>query len=215
MKMHKTNTMHDRRPHGFTLIELLFAMTAFSIMLVVAVSGFLNAMWIYNQATVSRDNQQQVRFIIDSIGRSVRTASFVFTPTLGALCLEGTTQGNTYYYTKDIDPSAAVTKNHLFVKQVQGCDPAETPTYLKDVLPVQEKDLLTGGTSVQLQPSFVGTGFYAVAYEQPVVPPATISVQSVRISVGLVRGETSSPRQRQFNNSFEMSSTFLVRNGGV
>lgn len=211
----KVHSTRARNPQGFTLIELLFAMTAFSIMLVVAVSGFLNAMWIYNQATVSRDNQQQARFIIDAIGRNVRTASFVSTRTLGTLCLEGTTEGNIYYYTKDIDPSAAVTKNHLFVKQVQSCVFGEA-TYLKDVvLPVEEKDLITGGDSVRLQSSFLGTGFYAVAYEQPVTPPSTTSVQSVRVSVGLVRGETNSPRQRQFNNSFELSSTFLVRNGGV
>ncbi len=224
-------------PQGFTLIELLFAMTAFSIMLVVAVSGFLNAMWIYNQATISRDNQQQVRSIVDAMGRNIRTATYANVPFIGApvsgglppvvngyssLCLEGSVDGTIYYYKKN---------DHLFSRKVQSCRPTDVGQYLNAEDPSnpgvplsEEKDLVTGGAAVRLWSPYTpanlasqpNTGFGVWQVDQPILPPATQSVQSVRLEFGLRRGggNAVTARERQFGNDFSINSTFYLRNLG-
>lgn len=226
-----------RKAQGFTLIELLFAMTAFSIMLVVAVSGFLNAMWIYNQATISRENQQQVRNIVDSMGRNIRTATYANVPFNGAitvgnpwlppvdsgyssLCLEGSIDGTVYYYKKN---------NHLFFRKVQSCRLSDGSRYLNAEDPASpgiplssEKDLISGGAAVKLwSPNSVvvgqpNTGFRIWQFDQPISPPATLPVQSIRLELGLRRGSDSpvTARDRQFSNDFSINSTFYLRNQG-
>ena len=190
---------NTRQPQGFTLIELLFAMTAFSIMLVVAVSGLLNAMAIYNQANVSRDNQQQVRTIVEQIGRDIRAASKAVRLNDGSLCLEGTTSGDVRYYQTLVGSS-----NHLMRAGVtSGCVVySNSPTALTYVTG-SEKDLMSGGSVTKVrvfQPS--------VLQQSPTDPKA----ESVIITFGMVRGSASptSVRERQFSNEYKLTSAFMV-----
>ncbi len=212
MKLRVQHTKHQ--PRGFTLIELMFAMTAFCIMLVVAVSGFLNAMWIYSQASVSRDNQQQVRTIVDQIGRNVRAASRAYKTSDGSLCLQGTPEGNIRYYQ---DSNA-----HLLSIQVVDCGVGwDSTTQLTNSASLtypagaSAKDLMSGGASVTVSIFRVDLyGQAAVAVPPPKPSPSPVS-QSVRVELGVMRGVkadvVANARTRQFSNEFIMHSLYTVR----
>lgn len=202
--MSKRTPKQHQKPKGFTLIELLFAMTAFTVMLVVAVSGYLNAMWIYNQSAVSRDNQQQVRTIVDTIGRNIQNAraTMVYGSTTvdTVLCLEGTPQGTLQYKVN--------ASSHLISQAVSAC-----PERAEDIVvsPGAAEQDLVGDTTVHVR------SFKATKYQQPLLGAATTGVESVRITFGLVRGTVgaaATPRERQFSNQFELTSTFMLRDSG-
>lgn len=189
---------HKRQRRGFTLIELMFAMASFSIMLVVAVSGFLNAMWIYNQASVSRDNQQQVRTIVDQIGRNVRSASraYIYDSTL---CLIGTPEGNLRYYQDG---------GHIRKTRVVSCDSSSI-----DYGSYTYTDLMSGGNQVKVSDLTV-----RVLQQGEITTPSGGSLpkaQSVEITIGIIRGTgaglAASVRERQFSNEFKLKSVFAIR----
>ena len=179
----------QRKPAGFTLIELLFAMTAFIIMLVVAVSGLLNAMLIYSQASVSRDNQQEVRAIVEQIGRDIRSATQVSTPTADRLCIE-TATGNWLYY---LDGTTLKKDN------AGSCVP-----YNPAVSPNPASLTPPGLKVAQWAP---------VVLTQPPVLGIQV-VKSVQITLKAARGSDTpqnSVRERQFSNEFSLTSSFLLR----
>lgn len=191
-----------RQPQGFTLIELLFAMTAFSIMLVVAVSGLLNAMAIYNQANVSRDNQQQVRSIVEQVGRDIRAASKATVLSDGSLCLEGTTSGNIRYYQAVVGTGPA---KHLKRVGLGGDCTAFANPFVPSLpyIAGSEKDLMSGGSATT-----VSVFEAKVLQQNPTDPKA----ESVRITFGMVRGAgaPASVRERQFSNEYKLTSAFMV-----
>lgn len=85
-------------PAGFTLIELIFAMATFTTMLLIAVAGFVNILYIYNQAGASRDNQAQARNIMEQVGRDVRFGTAVKTSADGkTICIAGSPEGFVSY----------------------------------------------------------------------------------------------------------------------
>lgn len=180
----------QRKPAGFTLIELLFAMTAFIIMLVVAVSGLLNAMLIYSQASVSRNNQQEVRTIVEQIGRDIRSATQVSTPTANKLCLETATGNRAYYLDgttlKKEDVSSCVP---FLVTAISGTPVSLTPPELK---------VTQWSSTLLVQPPVLGIQ----------------TVKSVQITLKVRRGSNTpqnSVRERQFSNEFSLTSSFLLR----
>lgn len=194
---HNYSQKNTKQPQGFTLIELLFAMTAFSIMLVVAVSGLINAMAIYNQANVSRDNQQQVRSIVEQIGRDIRSASKAVVFADGTLCLEGTTDGGVRYYQGD--PSSP---NHLMrikITNLDQCEVRDVNSFTYDLS--SKKDLMSGGSVTKV------SVFQAAIIQQSSTDP---KVESVTITFGMVRGTGSSVRERQFGNQYKLTSAFMV-----
>ncbi len=177
------------QPAGFTLIELLFAMTAFSIMFVVAVSGLLNAMLIYSQANVSRNNQQEARTIVEQIGRDIRSATKVEVSAADKLCVE-TPSGNKYYY---LDGTV------LTKVDASNCTP-----YVPAI----------GAIPVALTPPDLKVSQWTA---RVLTQPAVLGIQTVKttqITLKVRRGSDTpqnSVRQRQFSNEFSLTSSFLLR----
>ncbi len=185
-----------RKERGFTLIELIFAMAGFSVMLIVAVSGFLNAVAIYNQANVSRDNQQQVRRTMEQIGADIRSAkkSAVKSDTNQAvLCLEGGTAGGVVYYK---DAAQSVTSN-LRTRKVSGSDMLQGCIVYLQTFTVQSGDsvILTSVKSFELNQYLQGE----------------VESQSIRVLIEKSVGTEATPRARQFSNAFKLQSTYFLR----
>jgi prepilin-type N-terminal cleavage/methylation domain-containing protein len=181
---------NDRK--GFTLIELIFAMAGFSIMLIVAVSGFLNAVAIYNQANVSRDNQQQVRRAMEQLAGDIRVAKVATTSSAGSgtwLCLEGLPSGNTAYYRLN---GSSELKQQDLAPGVDCVAFAEAPSAAAGDSPVLSN--VNVFEPIKLQQSEADAG-------------------SVRVLIGVQRGSESSPRARQFSNAYELQSTYFLRGG--
>lgn len=182
-----------QQPKGFTLIELMFAMTAFTIMLVVAISGLLNAMYIYSQANVSRSNQQETRSIVDEVGRDIRSASVaVVYGTPSNLCLE-TPGGNVLYY---VD----TTVNSLRKKDIIDCD--TTPP----------ADLSGGNNDALTIPELKVEKWVAEKVEQK-DGAGNVTATSIRVTLGVYRGVQTPTNRRdlEFSNRFELTSTYLLR----
>jgi prepilin-type N-terminal cleavage/methylation domain-containing protein len=76
---------------GFTLIELLVAMTVFSMMLVIVVTGFITIIRLHNQAIAINIVQDNARSSMDAIIQTIRDSTGGSTtgapPTGERLCL--------------------------------------------------------------------------------------------------------------------------------
>jgi len=86
---------------GFTLIELLMAMTVFSFMLLIIVSGFMNIVRLHNQAVASNQAQDSARTAMNELVRAVRDSGGVTSATTlptGQMCLASTTGQPQQYY---------------------------------------------------------------------------------------------------------------------
>lgn len=179
---------------GFTLIELVFAMAGFSIMLVVAVSGFLNAVAIYNQANVSRDNQQQVRGAMEQMSVDIRSAkgSAIKLGTDNTwLCLTDTSRGDIVYYGTGLGSADGV----LRVRRL-----ADTENCTDHLSGAVENSNDTVVLSNALE-------FKVTQLVQ------SESIQSVRVLLSRRLGSEASARARQFSNAFSLQSTYLHRGG--
>ncbi len=195
----KNTTKH---PKGFTLIELMFAMAAFSVMLVIAVSGLLNAMTIYNQANVSRDNQQQVRAIVEGLTRNIRAASVARVLSDGSLCLEGTPDGDVRYYQALVAGGPAKHLMRTNITNATRCSVLTPADLSYDT--TTTKDLMSGGKSTDV------SVFWPRQLQQ-VDGAGNPAAPSVRITLGIERGAgAASVRQRQFSNQFKLTSTAMV-----
>ncbi len=193
--MQKTN----KAAAGFTLIELVFAMAGFTMMLVIAVSGFLNATWIYNQANVSRDNQQQVRRVMEQIGAEIRTASVVSADsTDGVLCIGGSS-GNKLYKIDGSSPNKRLMLYQLQPKNALPVNCADESTY---ALSASGNSLMPNQTLEDFKPELFVQNPGSQAYGP---------TQTVRVAITVSRGDTTSARSRQFSNTYGLRGMYLVR----
>lgn len=185
-----------RKERGFTLIELIFAMAGFSVMLIVAVSGFLNAVAIYNQANVSRDNQQQVRRTMEQIGAHIRSAKqSTVKPDNNQAVLgikDGPAGGVVYYK----NAAQSVTSN-LRTRKVSGSDMLQGCIVYLQTFTVQSGDsvILTSVKSFELNQYLQGE----------------VESQSIRVLIEKSVGTEATPRARQFSNAFKLQSTYFLR----
>lgn len=71
--------MSSRLPRqaGYTLIELLLAMSIFSFMLLLILSGYLSVFRLYQNGLASRDTQQNGRYAMEEMVRTVRESKDV------------------------------------------------------------------------------------------------------------------------------------------
>ena len=123
-------TKFKRRPTGFTLIELIFAMTMFTFFLVIGFRTIINIVKIYEESTISSNNQQVARSITEEISRQANFANSV--QVIGAygsqaLCL-GLPSGNVVFFEAALSGSnfiqATPTQGTLFEASGAGiaCD---------------------------------------------------------------------------------------------
>ena len=82
----------------FTLVELLVAMSIFSFMLLIVVSGFINIVHIHNQAVAANISEDNARKAMDELVRGVRTSNGVLPSAAGTLCLTNTSNGQQIIY---------------------------------------------------------------------------------------------------------------------
>jgi prepilin-type N-terminal cleavage/methylation domain-containing protein len=107
---------------GFTLVELLVAMSVFSMMLLIVVSGFLNVIKINNQAIASNLAQDNAKSAMDEMIQGIRNSAGAITPSpAGRLCLAGPDSGqpDVYY----LDPATQA------LMRSKGCNGALTNTH--------------------------------------------------------------------------------------
>ena len=89
----KQEQLSGPRQVGFTLVELLVAMSIFSLMLLIVVSGFINIVHLRSQALASNQAQDNARTAINEVVRAVRDSAGVVpgsivTGSSGRICLD-------------------------------------------------------------------------------------------------------------------------------
>jgi prepilin-type N-terminal cleavage/methylation domain-containing protein len=109
MSLVLSQTDNDR---GFTLIELLIAMTVFSFMLLIIMTGFINIIQIHNSAIASNVAQDNARTAMDAVVQAVRDSQGIIVPSAGTsstggLCLSDKSGIPKYYHIKAIAASVS------------------------------------------------------------------------------------------------------------
>ncbi len=149
----------QRGERGFTLIELLVAMSVFSFMLVIVVTGFINIVRLHDEALAANLAQDNARVAMDELVRGVRNstgaASATGTGASGVLCLNSLTglpvayyvQGGVLMRANDCaahSNPAAITSSSVFVSDFT---PAQLSQGPKVVRPLVQMSVTVGSNN--------------------------------------------------------------------